>query len=70
MEEDAVSIMGPHQSYFDEYPSGTGKVIRLVVNYLNYESIIYQASHIVILTRNSKVMNLVKRLCFYLVAHI
>ena len=24
-EDDNISIMAPHQSYFDEYPSGTGK---------------------------------------------
>jgi len=27
MDDDDVSIMAPHQSYFDEYPSGTGKII-------------------------------------------
>ena len=25
-DEDNVSILAPHQSYFDEYPSGTGRV--------------------------------------------
>ncbi|UJR14106.1 hypothetical protein I4U23_001102 [Adineta vaga] len=25
-EDDNISIMAPHQSYFDEYPSGTGKI--------------------------------------------
>ncbi|CAF1458944.1 unnamed protein product, partial [Adineta ricciae] len=25
-EDDNISIMAPHQSYFDEYPSGTGKL--------------------------------------------
>jgi len=24
-DDDNISIMAPHQSYFDEYPSGTGK---------------------------------------------
>ncbi|CAF3321374.1 unnamed protein product [Rotaria socialis] len=31
LEDDAVSIMAPHQSYFDEYPSGTGKLHRIVI---------------------------------------
>jgi hypothetical protein len=26
-DDDNISIMAPHQSYFDEYPSGTGKII-------------------------------------------
>ena len=26
IEDDSISIMSPHQSYFDEYPSGTGKI--------------------------------------------
>jgi hypothetical protein len=24
-DDDNISILAPHQSYFDEYPSGTGK---------------------------------------------
>jgi hypothetical protein len=30
-DDDNISIMAPHQSYFDEYPSGTGK--RFVVHF-------------------------------------
>jgi hypothetical protein len=27
IDDDNISIMAPHQSCFDEYPSGTGKII-------------------------------------------
>jgi hypothetical protein len=32
IDDDNVSIMAPHQSYFDEYPSGTGKIIIFFCN--------------------------------------
>ena len=31
-DDDNISIMAPHQSYFDEYPSGTGKKILLYIS--------------------------------------
>ncbi|CAF1102743.1 unnamed protein product [Adineta steineri] len=30
-EDDNISIMAPHQSYFDEYPSGTGNIILIII---------------------------------------
>lgn len=43
-DDDNVSIMAPHQSYFDEYPSGTGKIIKNVV--CGFRSRIYLSEYV------------------------
>ncbi|CAF4773252.1 unnamed protein product [Rotaria sp. Silwood1] len=37
-DDDNISIMAPHQSYFDEYPSGTGKINLITINKIDKQT--------------------------------